>query len=266
MPDKDHIKSIEKCFVILDCLYASQHLMTLEEITQATGYKKTTCFRLLKTLRTLGVVELSPATKKYQYGPRLAVIGLSAIKNMNLRNAALPILQQLRDETGETINLTILSGSEILYVERVMSDYLVNVNVNIGDRLPVYCASMGKAILAFLPEEKLELILSSIAFLKRTDKTIVSRSTLVEELRQIRSQGYAINDEELEKGLRAVAAPIFNYAGDAFAATNIAWTTARHPERRTFKEYAGKIVAAAEQISREMGYSPVNKQPRRGEL
>ena len=256
MADKDHIKSIEKCFVILDCLQSRQHLMTLEEITQATGFKKTTCFRLLKTLRTLGVVELSPATKKYQYGPRLAAIGLSALKTMNLRQAALPILQQLRDETGETINLTILSGSEILYVERIMSDYLVNVNVNIGDRLPVYCASMGKVILAYLSEGRLERILSSITFDKKTDNTIVTRSTLVRELEKIKRDGFAINDEELEKGLRAVAAPIFNYAGEAFAATNIAWTTARRPERATFSEYAIKIVAAAKRISQLMGYTP----------
>ena len=256
MADKDHIKSIEKCFVILDCLQSHQHLMTLEEITQATGFKKTTCFRLLKTLRTLGVVELSPATKKYQYGPRLAAIGLSALKTMNLRQAALPILQQLRDETGETINLTILSGSEILYVERIMSDYLVNVNVNIGDRLPVYCASMGKVILAYLSEGRLERILSSITFDKKTDNTIVTRSTLVRELEKIKRDGFAINDEELEKGLRAVAAPIFNYAGEAFAATNIAWTTARRPERATFSEYAIKIVAAAKRISQLMGYTP----------
>ena len=256
MANKDHIKSIEKCFVILDCLQSRQHLMTLEEITQATGFKKTTCFRLLKTLRTLGVVELSPATKKYQYGPRLAAIGLSALKTMNLRQAALPILQQLRDETGETINLTILSGSEILYVERIMSDYLVNVNVNIGDRLPVYCASMGKVILAYLSEGRLERILSSITFDKKTDNTIVTRSTLVRELEKIKRDGFAINDEELEKGLRAVAAPIFNYAGEAFAATNIAWTTARRPERATFSEYAIKIVAAAKRISQLMGYTP----------
>lgn len=256
MPDKDHIKSIEKCFVILDCIYTSQKLLNLEEITRATGYNKTTCFRFLKTMRTLGIVELSPQTKTYRYGPRLAAIGLSAIKNLNLKKVSVPILKRLRDETGETINLTILSGSEILYVDRILSDYLVNVNVNIGDRLPVYCASMGKAILAYLPEERLEEIIETIDFRQRTENTIVSRSALMKELEQIRAYGYAINDEELEKGLRAVAAPIFNYTGEAFAATNIAWTTARHPDRETFSTYAQKIVSAAREISRLMGYTP----------
>jgi IclR family KDG regulon transcriptional repressor len=102
----------------------------------------------------------------------------------------------------------------------------------------------------------LEQILSSIKFITRTEKTIVSRSALLKELEQIRSNGFAINDEELEKGLRAVAAPIFNYTGEAFAATNIAWTTARHPDRAAFADYALKIVAAAKQISRLMGYTP----------
>ena len=254
MPDKDYIKSIEKCCTILDFLHRKR--LTLDEITQLSGYKKTTCFRLLKTMRTLGLVEMNPAGKKYQYGPRLAALGLSALKNMDLRQAALPILKRLRDETGETINLTILNGLEILYVERVMSDYLVNVNVNVGDRLPVHCASMGKVILAYLPESQLEEIISSIDFAAKTENTIISKTALLKELEQIRVDGYAINDEELEKGLRAVAAPIFNYMGEAFAATNIAWTTGRHPERSAFTEYADKIVTAANQISRLVGHVP----------
>jgi DNA-binding IclR family transcriptional regulator len=114
---------------------------------------------------------------------------------------------------------------------------------------------MGKIILAYLPEDRLDQILSSITFTRKTDNTIASRSGLIEELNKIRAAGYAINDEELEKGLRAVAAPIFNYNGEAFAATNIAWTTARHPERTAFAEYAQKIVAAAEKISRLMGHT-----------
>jgi len=256
MKDKDHIKSIEKCFVILDCLYSGNSLLTLEEITKKTGYKKTTCFRLLKTMRSLGLIEQPPTSKKYQYGLRLVTIGLLALKNMNLRNSALPILQKLRDDTRETINLTILSGTEILYVERLMSDYLVNVNVNVGDRLPVYCASMGKAILAFLPENQMKKIISSTNFESLTDQTIVSESALLRELAKIKSQGFAINDEELEKGLRAVAAPIINYRGEAFAAINIAWTTARRPDRIVFLEFSQKIVAAAKKISALMGYNP----------
>ena len=256
MPDKNHIKSIEKCFVILDCLSRGDVQMNLEEIIKQTGYKKTTCFRLLKTMLNLELIETTPGKKTYQFGHRLVSLGLTALKNMNLHQAALPILKRLSSETRETVNLTILSGTEILYVERIMSDYLVNVNVNIGDRLPVYCASMGKVILAFLYPKKLDEIINAIHFEPKTDKTIISKKNLLKELEKIRKQGFAINDEELEKGLRAVAAPIFNHTGEAFAAINVAWTTARRPERSAFTEFSEKLLDAARVISGLMGYHP----------
>ncbi|MFH1155362.1 MAG: IclR family transcriptional regulator [Pseudomonadota bacterium] len=256
MTDKDHIQSIEKCFVILDCLHSTEKLLNLETISRLAGYKKTTCFRILKTLKTLGLVEMADNGKQYRYGTRLAALGLSALKNLNLRQSALPILQRLRDETGETVNLSILNGSEIVFVERVMSDYLVNININVGDRLPVFCASMGKAILAHVSGKQLEEILDAISFSPRTDRTIVSREQLLKELKEIRKNGFAINDEELERGLRAVAAPVFNYTGEAFAAVNIAWTTARHPDPSTFGDYARKIIEAGRRISWLMGFNP----------
>jgi len=253
MKTKDNIMSIEKCFAILDCMDSTTSLLTLEEIIQKTGYKKTTCFRMLKTMRSLGVIESAPGTKKYQFGPRLIIIGSSALKNMNLRQSALPILRRLRDETKETVNLTILSGAEVLFVDRIMSDYLVNTNINIGDRLPVYYSSMGKAILAFLSEERLKTILPLIEYEKKTKFTIVSEAALLQELNKIRVKGFSINDEEFEKGLRTVAAPIINYTGEAVAAINIAWLTVRHPGESTFTKFAEKVVIAAEQISKMMG-------------
>lgn len=256
MLNKDHIKSIERCFVILDCLHTNQENLTLENISRSTGLKKTTCFRILKTLRTLNLVEMAGTGKQYRFGPRLAVLGLSALKTMNLRKTALPVLQQLRDETGETVNLSILNDTEIIFIERIMSDYRVNLNVNVGDRLPVFCASMGKVILANLPDNRLQEILASIKFVALTDQTIVTESKLMRELEHIRKVGFAINNEELEKGLRAVAAPIFNYTGEAFAAVNIAWTTARQPDSTKFESYTKKIVAAARQISWLMGHGP----------
>jgi DNA-binding IclR family transcriptional regulator len=117
---------------------------------------------------------------------------------------------------------------------------------------------MGKVILAFLPKSRMKKIISATKFEPRTDRTIISESALIKELAEIRAQGFAINDEELEKGLRAVAAPIMNYTGEAFAAINIAWTTARRPDRAVFSEFAQKVMAAAEQISALMGYNRNN--------
>lgn len=254
MPGKNSIKSVEKCFSVLSCFYDTDHALSLEELVTQTGYKKTSCFRILKTMLGLDVLEQNSKTKTYQFGPRLVLIGLAALKNMSLHKIALPILQKLRDETRETVNLSILNGKEILYVERLMSNYIVNLNVNVGDRLPVYCTSMGKVILAFKPETIAEKILCDSHFEPKTKKTIRDSSTFKKELSKIKIKGYAINDEELEKGLRAVAAPIFNHTGEAIAATNIVWTTARHPSRKVFEIFTPKIIAAAEQISLLLGY------------
>jgi IclR family pca regulon transcriptional regulator len=255
MKDRDHIQSIERCFAILGHLSSPDAVLTLEDLTQKTGFNKTTCFRFLKTMRRLGLVEQHTDRKTYQLGPAVVSLGLKALKGMNLRHAALPILQRLRDETEETVNLSLLSGTEIIFIERLMSDYLVNANINVGDRLPVYCASMGKVILAFMSEERAAEIISQLDFQGKTERTLISAASLGKELAEIRARGYALNDEELERGLRAVAAPIIGYAGEAFAAINIAWTTARRPSRRTFTDFSGKVVAAAEKISLAMGYS-----------
>jgi DNA-binding IclR family transcriptional regulator len=254
MPDKNSIKSIEKCFQVVGCLYDADRALSLEELVRRTGYKKTSCFRILKTMLSLKILEQNAETKTYQFGTRLVLIGLAALKNMSLHKTSLPILQKLRDETRETVNLSILNGKEILYVERLMSNYIVNLNVNVGDRLPIHCTSMGKAILANLPENIAQKIMAEIRLEPKTKKTIVDPVALKRELSQIKKKGYAENDEELEKGLRAVAAPILNHTGEAVAATNIVWTTARHPSRKAFEIFTPKIVSAAEQISVRLGY------------
>ncbi len=253
MRDRDYIQSIERCFTILDHLSSPDSPFSLEDLTQKTGLNKTTCFRFLKTMRQLGLVEQD--RKTYHLGPKIVSLGLKALKGLNIRQEALPVMQKLREETGETVNLSLLSGTEIIFIERVMSDYIVNSNINVGDRLPVYCASMGKVILAFMSEERAAAIVSQLRFKARTERTISSPTSLKKELTEIRDRGYAINNEELEKGLRAVAAPIIDYTGEAFAAINVAWTTARRPSRRTFTDFAGKVVQAAEKISLAMGFA-----------
>jgi len=253
MRDREYIQSIERCFTILDHLSSSDSPFTLENLTKKTGYNKTTCFRFLKTMRQLGLVE--QAKKTYHLGPKIVSLGMKALKGLNLRQAALPVMQKLREETEETVNLSLLSGTEIIFIERVMSDYIVNSNINVGDRLPVYCASMGKVILAFMSEERAAAIISQLNFKAKTERTIISPDSLKMELTEVRDRGYALNNEELERGLRAVAAPIINYTGEAFAAINVAWTTARRPSKRTFTDFALKVVDAAERISLAMGFT-----------
>lgn len=249
-----HIQSVEKSFALLDYLSAETIPLSLDDLTRKSGFPKTVCFRFMQTLKSLGLVEQSPKTKTYQLGPKLVSLGMAALKRLNLRQAALPVLQMLRDETQETVNLAIPIGTDVLFIERIMSDYLVNSNINIGDRLPVHCSSLGKAILAFISNDRCDEIISRLDFTRKTDRTITTAAALRDQLSVIRNRGYAVNDEELEKGLRAVAAPILNYTGEAFAAINVAWATARHPSRQSILGFAEKAVAAADFISKKMGH------------
>ncbi|MCU0560764.1 MAG: IclR family transcriptional regulator [Desulfobacterales bacterium] len=247
---------------MLACLYQANRPLALEEFVTLSGYKKTSCFRLLKTMLGLEILERGPNSKTYQFGPQLVSIGLAALKNMSLIKTALPVLQALRNETHETVNLSMRDGNEIVFVERLMSNYIVNPNINVGDRLPVYCASMGKAILAFMRAEHAEELIGQLNFQAKTKRTITTAAALKKELNEIRKNGVAINDEELEKGLRGVAAPIFNHTGEAFAAVNVVWTTARHPSRKMFDRFTPTVVAAAEKISARMGCGSNTSSPR----
>ena len=255
MAQKDQVTTLEKCVQILMCMADNRIPMTLNELIEKTGLKKTTTYRLLQALTTEKLVEKAPKTKQYALGPKLIYFGVTALGNLNLNKIALPIMTKLRNETGETVNLSMLKGSEIVILERIQSNHLFNINLSVGSRLPTYCTSQGKAMLAHLDDEKINEIMKDFIFKKKTDKTIVSMPALKDELKCIRKNGYAINDEELEKGLIAVAAPIFNHADKVIAAINVSYLTARHPGSEMYESLSVKVIQASKEISRSLGFS-----------
>ena len=255
MGQKDQVKSLEKCVHILTCMADNRKNMTLNELTQKTGLKKTTIYRLLQALTSLQLVEKKTKTRQYFLGPKLIYFGVTALGNWDLHTISLPIMTKLRNETGETVNLSILKDSEIIILARIQSDHLFNVNLSVGSRLPVNCTSQGKAILAYIDGEKANWIMTNLIFDKRTENTISSISDLKKELERIRQNGYAINNEELEKGLSAVAAPIFNHSGQVVAAINVSYSRARHPEPEMYERLSRKVIRASKEISSAIGYS-----------
>lgn len=254
MAQKDQVKTLEKCVHILTCLADNRKNLTLNELIKKTGLKKTTTFRLLKALTSLQLMEKIPETKLYGLGPKLIYFGVSALGNLDLHKISLPIMTRLKEETGETVNLSILKDSEIIILARIRSDHLFNVNLSVGSRLPVYCTSQGKAILSFMDDESANKIMENLIFNKKTENTITSIQDLENELRRIRKNGYSVNDEELEKGLSAVAAPILNHSGQVIAAINISYSTARHPEAEMHEHLSKKIIRASKEISESLGF------------
>lgn len=254
MEDKDYIKSLEKALNLLGLLSRHGSALNLENLVKISGLKKTSCFRILQTLTRSGFVAKDPDTGGYSIGPRMITIGLAALENKGVRELALPVMKEIREKTGATVNLAILSGSEVIFVERLQSTHIIETNLRIGSRLPAYCSSMGKAILAYLPEPELEAILEQLRFEKKTEKTIASIKALKEELRGIRLKGFALNDEELATGLFAIAAPVRDHTGVAVAAINISFPLMRHSKQEAMKIFLPLVLEASRKISSILGF------------
>lgn len=194
-------------------------------------------------------------TRRYRPGIKVLQLGFTAISSLDIRQVARPYLVQLSQQVGETVSLSVLDGMEIVYIDRVRNQQIVGVVLGMGSRLPAHCASMGKAMLAHLPPEELRRRLDQAGLKPRTPKSLVDWAALEDELERVRQQGYAINDEELEIGLRAVAAPIWDSSSQVVAAANITGSAAMLSLERLESELALAVRHTADQISRALGYS-----------
>jgi len=191
-------------------------------------------------------------------GPRVLDLGFSAINSMDVREISAPHLQQLSDETGHTVNMAILDGVDIVYIERCRASRPgqreIDLNLHIGARLPAYCTAMGKAMLAFLPEDSLAPILEDLDLLERGPNTITDEAAFRAELAGIRATGIAVNDEELAYGLRSIAAPIYSQSGDVLAALNLAIHRTIVSMEELVERFAPAVIQTANDISLSMGH------------
>jgi len=176
------------------------------------------------------------------------------MRNLDIRRVALPYLEEASKEIGENVNLAIMDGMEIVYLERIKTQQILNVNLQVGSRLPVYSTSMGKVMLAFLPQDRLEEVLGKIVFQPLTPYTITNKEHLRKELKKIRKRGFAVNNEELSLGLRSVAAPVRNFEGEVIAAVNTGVLSIRVSLKKLETELAKKMIETADKISLALGF------------
>jgi PcaR/PcaU/PobR family beta-ketoadipate pathway transcriptional regulator len=228
--------------------------LSLAEITAATGMNKTTAFRIATTLEQAGFLRRDPDSKRFYPGVMVLQLGYAAISSLDIRQVARPFLDQLSRQVGETVSMSILDGMEIVFIDRVINRQIVGMVLGFGSRLPAHCASMGKAMLAYLPEERLQRLLEEVGLHPCTPNSLIARTAFEAELEAVRQRGYAINDEELEIGLRAVAAPVWDGANRVVAAANITGSTATISRERLTGELAPAVKATAAQISHALGY------------
>ncbi len=251
--DRYYVEALARGMRILDAFTEQTPSLSLTEIASAVGLDKSTVFRFVYTHEKLGYLLRDPETKRYRPGLKVLRLGFTALSSLGLPQIARPYLRALSRLTGETTNMTVLEGREIVYVARNATQQIITINLQLGSRLPAYCTSMGKAQLTDKPLEQLSELLGQGPFPAMGPNTITGLDALVAELEKVREQGYAINDEELVAGLRSVAAPIRDSDGEIVAAINVSVPVARVSRKELEEDLAPKVMHAARQISLAVG-------------
>jgi IclR family pca regulon transcriptional regulator len=251
-------QSLERGLAILSSFASDRPLVGVSELSRELDLSRSTAHRYVATLAKLGYLQQDPDSKRYRLGPRVLDLGFSAINSMDVREISAPHLRQLSDETGYTVNLAILDGTDVVYIERCRSarpgQREIDLNLHVGARLPAYCTAMGKAILAFVPDDRLDEIVEKIDFAKRGPNTLTSAGAFRVELAKVRELGVAVNDEELAYGLRSIAAPIRSRSGEVLAALNLAVHRTMVSIDELIARYGPVVAQTAHDISLGMGH------------
>lgn len=247
------VKPVYKALQVLQCLGEERRAMALSEICYRVELPKTTTFRYLQTLCACGFVTHDPDTDLYRIGLRVWALGQRAREPLHhLREMALPFMRELRDRFNETVNLGVLDGREVVYVDMVESRRSLRMQALLGGRDPVYSTALGKAMLAFLaPERWPEHLPARLS--PRTAAGHSSLAALRADLESTRARGYGLDDGENEEGVRCLGAPIFNAEGMVTAAVSLSAPAARMSDR-ALPEAAASVIATAADISRSLGY------------
>jgi len=250
------LNALTRGLTVLELFTLEAPSLTLTEIIQTLKLSKSTAFRVVSTLEAQGYIEKDPSNHRYRPSLKVLQLGFTAINSLGLRQIARPYLERLALEANETVSLCVLNDMDIIYVDRVRNHDIVGVMLNVGSRLSAHCTALGKVLLADLPPEELSSRLAQTKLEPCTSHTIVNRESFLGELAIIRQRGYAIDDEELAFGLRAVAAPIRDASQKAIAAINVTGSVMTMTLERIDHEFRSAVMKMAEQISSALGYSP----------
>ena len=251
-------QSLERGLAILSSFSSGRQLIGVSELARELALTRSTTHRYVATLARLGYLQQDADTRKYSLGPRVLDLGFTAINSMELRHVAAPHLQRLCDETGHTVNMGILDDVDVVYVERCRASRSrqneIDLDLHVGSRLPAYCTSLGKVLLAFLPDDERDEIVARIEFARRGPNTLTSKASLLAELKRVRANGIAVNNEELAYGLRSVAVPVLSGNGEAVAAVNLAAHRAMASLDDLVARLGPIMQRTAAEISAQLGY------------
>jgi len=251
-PKRYTVDAAAKALELLSVFSFRESRLSLADLASRTGIPRATAFRLLSTLEQSGF--LDKVHGAYQLGIKCFVLGNIVAGGLDLRETARPHLAALRETTRETTQIAILDHWQVVYLERMLSSMSVGyMRSRAGAILPAYCTGLGKTLLAYRPEADVQAWAATQKFAALTPRTITSAKRLLKDLTVIRERGYGLDEEEREKGVTCIAAPICNHNGDVVAAISVAGPTERMPRTLVGSEMAAAVVAAARAISIDLG-------------
>jgi DNA-binding IclR family transcriptional regulator len=247
------VQVIDRALAILDMLSVHGPDLALGELSEKLQLHKSTVHRLMMVLERHNLIERNSVNGRYRLGLKLFELGTRAVSQLDLRERARPYLETLVLETSETVHLCILDDAEVVYLDKVEPARSVRMATSVGRRNPAYCTAVGKAILAYLPESQVEAIVRKEGMRPVTANTITSLLELKKELSAIRKRGYAVDNEEIEEGVRCIGCVVRNFSGEPVAAISISGPAFRLTEVKV-PVLATAVVAAAHGLSQGLGF------------
>jgi IclR family KDG regulon transcriptional repressor len=246
------IRAVAHSLKLVDALAAIDHGRGVTELGEELRLAKSTVYRLLQTLVSHGYVVQDPATGRYHLGLKFLELGSLVSNRLSIPTIARPHLQRLMEATNETVHLGLLEGHEVVYADKIECSQTIRMYSRVGRRSPLHCTALGKALLAYQPEEALREVLCA-GLQRQTARTITTARALRAELKQVREAGHASDNEEFEEGLRCLAAPVRDHRDAVVASVGIAGPAVRfEPER--LPELIKLVQETAEAVSAALGY------------
>ncbi|MHB1869257.1 MAG: IclR family transcriptional regulator domain-containing protein [Steroidobacteraceae bacterium] len=250
----DYIQSLHRGLDVIRTFDADHSAMSLAEVAERVGLSRPVVRRLLMTLEHLGYV--SREGRWFSLTPRVLDLGFSYLSSLTVAQLALPFMEELSHQIDESCSLAVLEDFDIVYVQRVSVRKVMTITIGVGARLPAYCTSMGRAIVANLEEEPRGRWLRALKPQERTRFTLTDRNSLQKELDRVRTQGYAYVEQELEEGLCSVAVPVHNRNGETIAALNVGMPFTVGARNRALKVVLPALRAAAQRIEQQLPARP----------
>jgi DNA-binding IclR family transcriptional regulator len=243
---------LDRALGVLGILTEKGPGMSLLEVSRALGLHKSTAHRLLMVLERHRLIEKN-GDGRYRLGLKLFELGTRAVSQLDIRERARPYLERVVMETGETAHLCIYDDGEVVYVDKVEPERSVRLASSIGRRTPAYCTAVGKAIMASLPAAEVDLAVQKIGMRQLTRHTFTTLAELRGELTRVRRQGYAVDNEENEEGVRCVGAVVWGYTHEPLAAISVSGPSFRVTNEKV-PLLARSVTGAAEALSSELGF------------